>query len=76
MIKFPGVPRKRHVEITTKSGNTVGGTMVREKDGLVQLKFKTEAGEEAIVTVDVESIDVIVAGLTAVDGDDNAESGE
>ena len=60
MRTFPGAARRRHVEITTKNGNTVAGNMVRVKDDLVQLSFENEDGDRATVSVDVEAIDVLI----------------
>lgn len=73
MIRFPGATRRRHVEITTKSGNTVAGSMLREKDGIVQLKFTSDSGEDATVSVDVDSIDVLIVGERTDDGVDTDE---
>lgn len=62
-IQVPiGVSRGRHVELTTKQGNTVAGAYVREKDGTVYLKFETSEGKEAVVSTDLEGIDVFIVG--------------
>ncbi|QGF20317.1 hypothetical protein SEA_SIXAMA_167 [Gordonia phage Sixama] len=57
-----GVSRGRHVELTTKAGNTVAGAYVREKDGTVYLKFTASEGKEAVVSTDLEGIDVFIVG--------------
>lgn len=74
-----GLARGRHVEITTKHGHTVAGSLLRVKapaesdDQIVYLRF-TANGTEAVVTVDLADVEVLIIGPNDSDEDEDADA--
>lgn len=73
MRELPGgVVRKRYIEINTKNGSTVSGTVFRVKDDVIYVNVVSDQNEAGVASVDIEDVDVLIVGAAKASDDDSA----